>query len=218
MHIEILVEDQSGMRALENLVPKMLPPHCTFKINSYKGIGHLPKGLKAHLDPQKRVLLNRLPALLQGYGNSFSRYPDDYQAAVILICDLDNRDKDQFLAELREVLDACNPKPNAKFCLSVEEGEAWLLGHKDAVRTAYPASKEAVLVNYVYDSICGTWECLADVVHPGGHTALKGKGHEAGKMKSEWATQISNFIDIDENMSPSFQYFVKTLSDLCNPD
>lgn len=215
MHIEILVEDQSGKVALETLVPKIVPSNVTFKVISYKGIGHLPKNLNAQLDPQKRVLLNRLPALLKGYGKSFANFPEGYEAALIVVCDLDDRDKSQFLAELKGVLDTCDPRPEAYFCLSIEEGEAWLLGHKDAVRTAYPDRKDAVIDAYIYDSICGTWECLADAVHKGGRAALKGNGHEAGKAKSEWASKISVLIDIEENMSPSFQFLVRTLSEIC---
>lgn len=219
MHFEILVEDQSGKVALEHLVPKIVPEECTYKISSYKGIGHIPKGLNSTLDPSKRVLLNQLPRLLSGYGKAFEGYPDEYRAAVIVVCDLDNRDLVPFLNELNEILENCNPRPEGCFCISIEEGEAWLLGHKEAVRTAYPRTKAAVLDSYQYDSICGTWEVLADATYPGGAKALLAKGKpEVGRQKSIWAEEISPLVDVAENKSPSFQFFVAALQGLCAAD
>jgi len=43
MHFEILVEDQSGKKALDILVPKIIGDRHTFKIRAYKGIGRIPK-------------------------------------------------------------------------------------------------------------------------------------------------------------------------------
>ncbi|OWY04104.1 DUF4276 family protein [Thioclava sp. IC9] len=217
MHFEFLVEDQSGKVALEGFLPNLLPPEVTYKIHSYKGIGHIPKNLKGKLDPAKRILLNRLPSLLAGYGKAFSKYPDEYDAAVILVCDLDDRNKRDFVAELNAILDACDPRPDTRFCLCVEEGEAWLLGHREAVETAYPLAKSSVLNGYENDSICGTWELLADAVFPGGASALIEKGKpEVGRMKSVWASEIAPLIDVDHNQSPSFQFFVRTLRELLN--
>ena len=43
MHFEILVEDQSGKKALDILVPKIIGDEHTFKVISYKGLGHIPE-------------------------------------------------------------------------------------------------------------------------------------------------------------------------------
>ena len=123
-------------------------------------------------DPAKRILLHNLLRLLKGYGRTFHGYPRGYECALVIVCDLDDRDRTAFLAELQAVLDQCSPKPRTQFCLAIEEGEAWLLGDLDAVRTAYPGARKAVLDDDVNDSICGTWEVLADAVYPGGRTAL----------------------------------------------
>ncbi|MFN4154508.1 MAG: hypothetical protein ACK4HF_07625 [Paracoccaceae bacterium] len=212
MHFEILVEDVSGKVALEHLLPNVLNGRATFSIHPYKGIGHIPKGLKTTLDASTRVLLNQLPRLLAGYGRAFSKYPADYKAAVIVVCDLDSRDLGGFLGELQAVLDSCNPKPEGLFCIAIEEGESWLLGHKEAVLTAYPASNKTLLEAYQYDSICGTWEVLADIVYPGGSAALQSKGkQEVGRVKSIWANEIAPLIDVSENLSPSFCHFVKSI-------
>lgn len=114
------------------------------------------------------------------------------------------------------VLQACSPRPTALFRIAIEEGEAWLLGDRDAVKAACPNVKEAVLNGYVQDSICGTWEILADAVHPGGSVPLKRAGYPtAGRVKCEWARKITPHMDMGRNRSPSFQVFrdgVKSLA------
>lgn len=45
MHFEILVEDQSGKKTLEILVPKIIGHEHSFNIYSYRGIGRIPKNL-----------------------------------------------------------------------------------------------------------------------------------------------------------------------------
>ena len=91
MHFEILIEDKSGKKALDIIVPKILGDRNTFKVHAYKGIGRIPKNLEHRSDASKRILLERLPKLLQGYGSAFKNYPNSYKAAVIIVCDLDDR-------------------------------------------------------------------------------------------------------------------------------
>lgn len=69
----MLVEDASGKIALDHVMKKIVSQNEQehfFKIHSYKGIGRIPKNLKGKTDPQKRILLDRLPKLLKGYGKS----------------------------------------------------------------------------------------------------------------------------------------------------
>ena len=73
------------------------------------------------------------------------------------------------------------------------------------------------LSKYRNDSICGTWETLADAVYPGGGNALAAKGYPViGAEKSKWALAIAPFMDVDTNQSPSFQYFRDKLRALGN--
>ncbi|MCZ0903441.1 hypothetical protein ON021_26460, partial [Microcoleus sp. HI-ES] len=149
MHFEILVEDRSGQTALEILIPKIISTQQhTFKIHYYKGIGHIPKGLKSASEANKRILLDQLPRLIQGIGQTFSQYPPDYPAVLIVTCDLDNRCLSTFRRELLDIVDKCNPPPKTQFCIAIEEGEAWYLGDLAAVKAAYPTAKEAVLNSY----------------------------------------------------------------------
>lgn len=211
MHFEILAEDQSGKIALDILIQKIISNDNTYNIHSYKGIGRLPKGLRPGTDPQKRILLDQLPKLIRGYGKTFKGF-NDYPAVVIVVLDLDDKDLSSFGSELNLMVDGCNPKPDTYFCFAIEEGEAWFLGDIDAIKSAYPNAKNSILRSYVNDSICGTWEKLADAIYPGGSVSLKNEGWvKVGKTKSEWAEKITPYFDINNNNSPSFCFFKNRL-------
>ncbi len=214
MHFEVLVEDQSGKIALQVLLEKIIGPNGhehSFKIHAYNGIGRLPKKRQGITSPQKRILLDRLPTLLRGYGKSLQ----DVSAAVLVVVDLDRKDCLSFKQELVDVLNSCNPKPTTLFRIAIEEGEAWLLGDKDAVKRAYPDAKSQALTLYRQDSICGTWEKLADAIYQGGAHKLKQLGWpHTGQAKCEWAKRIAPYMDVDKNQSKSFQVFRDGLRNL----
>jgi hypothetical protein len=217
VHLEILVEDISGKKALDVLIPHLINTDDTFQIHSYKGIGHIPKNMKDAKNASKRILLENLPKLLKGYGRTFKGYPPATCAAVVMVCDLDDMPKQEFLRELYGILNACHPAPTTRFCIAIEEGEAWFLGDLPAVKSAYPNARNEVLTAYVNDSICGTWETLANAVYPGGESALSAKGWQAvGAEKSRWAENITPRMNIEENNSPSFAYFRHTVRSLVN--
>ena len=207
MHFEILVEDASGKIALESIVGKILGPSGqdhSYRIISYKGAGRIPKNLRGTTDPQKRILLDKLPKLLKGYGKSHQ----DFSAAVVVVLDLDNKDCRAFKQEMLDVLKTCNPQPITLFRIAIEESEAWLLGDRNAIKTAYPRAKEQVLNGYMQDSICGTWEKLADAIYPEGSQKLKQLGWPyTGQAKCEWAKNIAPHLDVESNQSRSFQTF-----------
>lgn len=211
MHFEILVEDLSGKIVLEAVVGRILGANHTSRIISYRGIGRIPENLRGTSDPSKRILLDRLPRLLRGYGKSLKNYP----AAVVVVVDLDNKDCLDFKQEMLETLGACEPRPTTLFRIAIEEIEAWLLGDSDAIRAAYPNAREQVLNGYVQDSVCGTWETLADAIHPGGSQRLKKVGYpHVGRVKCDWATNIARYLNPDHNLSRSFQVFRDGLRNL----
>ena len=215
MNFEVLVEDQSGKEALDILVPKIIGTHHSFKVYAYRGIGHIPKNLTSGVSVQNRLLLNNLPKVLRAYGKTFSSSPANASSAVIVVCDLDDKCLKVFRQELFTVLNACNPGPETRFCIAIEEGEAWLLGDIPAIKTAYPNAKDNVLNGYTNDAICGTWELLADAISQGGVNGLKNKGWQAvGKEKSIWATRIAPNMNVNNNKSPSFRYFRQKLQEL----
>lgn len=205
-HFVILVEDQSGETALNSLVPKIIGSQASFDIYSYKGCGEIPQGLKPKTDAPKRILLDRLPKLLNGLGQRYRNC--GLHTVVVVVCDLDKRDYRQFVEELNGVKQNCKNQLDTYFALAVEEGEAWLLGDLAAITTAYPKAKKDILKRYKNDSICDTWELLADALVTGGAKKLKQDGWSAiGKEKNEWARKIAPHIDVAENKSPSFQRF-----------
>lgn len=72
MHIELLVEELSVEAALQNILPRMLPPEVTFKVHPYSG---------------KQDLLARLPGRLAGYRRWISR-----DLRIVILIDQDNAD------------------------------------------------------------------------------------------------------------------------------
>lgn len=211
MHFEILVEDQSGKVALDILVRKIIGDNHTCDVKSYKGVGRIPVKMNSTVDASKRILLANLPRLLAGYGKSWQGYP----AVVIVVCDLDDKCLKSFRDELINLLNGCNPRPETRFCIAIEESEAWFLGDIPAIKKAYPKAKDTVLNAYVSDSTCGTWERLADAVYRGGSQHLSSLGgHVVGAEKSAWAKNITPHMDLDNNTSPSFNYFLRKLRKL----
>lgn len=205
MHIEVLVEDGSGARLVETLLPKVIGeqgrPH-SWRIHDFKGIGRIPKGLGSKGDPVKTTLLDRLPGILRAHGKTQGI------DAVVVVLDSDTRDCKQFLGELQALLQQCDPAPTTLFRLAIEEVEAWYLGDRQALLAAYPQAKKDVLARYRQDSVCGTWELLADAIHPGGHAAIKNAGWPLpGQIKHAWALNIGPQLDVERNESPSFGKF-----------
>ena len=216
LHFEVLVEDKSGSILLGATLEKILRADAgvhTWRIHHYRGLGRIPGNMQAFSDPTKRMLLNQLPRLLRGYGKSLQE-----RSVVIVVVDLDDRDCNGFKQDMLEVLSRCNPRPQTLFRIAIEESEAWLLGDRDAVKTAYPCADESMLDEYIQDSICGTWEFLADCIHPGGAARLKRIGYpETGRAKCEWAARIAPHMEVDRNRSKSFQVFRDSVRLLAGP-
>ena len=202
MHIEMLVEDASGAKLLEAVLPKLLGEQGgshSWRVHRYKGIGRIPTNLYSGGDPAKRILLDQLPRILRGYGKTPGI------DAVVVVLDSDRRTCVDFLSELKALLAGCNPAPKTMFRLAIEEVEAWYLGDQKALQAAYPRAKADVLNRYVQDSVCDTWELLADAVHAGGSAAIKKAGWPlSGQIKCEWAEKIAPLLEPDRNTSPSF--------------
>lgn len=212
MHFEFLIEDQSGKKFLEIIIPKIIDSQHTYAIHSYKGIGRIPQKLSNNCNSKNKQLLNVLPKLLKGFGKTFNGYPSEYKAAVIVICDLDKKCLKEFREQLLTVLNSCTYSPETRFCIAIEENESWYLGDISAIKKAFPKAKVSLLNNYIQDSICDAWELLADVIN---RSDLKQKDWNiVGKEKFEWAEKITPYMNIDQNKSPSFKYFCSKLQEL----
>ena len=91
MHFEVLVEDRSGSIVVDNVLRAVLGgngDNHSWRTHSYKGLGRLPRGLHGQSDPSSRILLQQLPRIMRGYGNSLSRD----SSAMVVVVDLDDRD------------------------------------------------------------------------------------------------------------------------------
>lgn len=210
MHFQFLVEDYSGAVFIDKIMQKLSKEaEFTFDIKSFKGIGGF-KGSGSVKDIKTNKLLTDLPQYLRAFDRSLK----DIEACIIIVLDNDTRDSRMFEKELKEQAQRAKISIDHVFCIAVEEMEAWLLGDKQALFSAYPLAKESRYKEYVQDSICGTWELLADVVFKGGLKKFKKECptyREVGKYKAEWAEQIGNYLDLNTNESPSFRYFITVL-------
>ena len=155
-------------------------------------------------------LLNDLATYLSGSNRSLQRIP----AAIIVVLVNDDRNVELFREVLEKVARQNMILVDHVFCVAVEEVEAWLLGDQNALMAAYPSAKTQVLRGYIQDSICGTWEVLADAIYPGGITKIKKDRlsyMEIGKLKTEWAKNIGIHMSLQNNVSPSFNYFIQEI-------
>ena len=212
MHFQFLIEDQSSAALIKILMQKISVgnSNVTFSCKAFKGLGGLTKKNTVK-ETKTGKLLNDLAIYLRGFNKSLQGFP----SAIFVVLDNDDRNTAEFREELNYVACQNNITVDHVFCIAVEEIEAWLLGDENAILEAYPAAKLAKLHTYVQDSICGTWEFLAEVVYPGGMVKLQrdcSSYMEIGRYKYEWAKNISVYMDIDHNNSPSFMYFISEIN------
>ena len=208
MHFQFLTEDRSGECFIEQFMKKILQNHSdvTYNCHCFHGIGGFNPKLNAK-EAKTGKLLNDLAIYLRGFDKSLQ----GIHAVILVIDDNDDKDTDVFFEELENVANDSLVLMDRVFCIAVEELEAWLLGDEHAVLQAYPAAKIPVLRAYQQDSICGTWETLANAVYKGGYAKMlkDNPSYQArGKIKCEWAESIGACLDIHNNKSPSFQRFV----------
>lgn len=211
MHFQFLIEDNSGGVFLQTLMEKVQKeyPNFTFSIKPFRGSGGFRKSGTVN-EIRTGKLLNDLAIYLKGFEKSLQ----GIDAAIFVVLDNDDRITEQFSAQLERVAEENGIAMDHVFCIAVEEMEAWLLGDPAAIRSAYPSAKHQVVQAYEQDSICGTWETLADAVYPGGVKKLKKDSSsyfEIGAMKAEWARNIASHMNWRENLSPSFHFFMKEL-------
>lgn len=220
MYFEILVEDASGKVMLEQIIPKILGPKrmpnpyriVNIQELKYRMMTQMPHHLAKTL-PWDTILFQTLSAQLRAYGRALSKKT----VAVIIVVDLDRRNQKRFQEQLDALFAQTKPQLDGGVRLAVEEGEAWILGDLNAVRRAYPFAHEYILKGYQQDSVCGTWEWLADAVYHGGSEALTKIGYPLiGREKCRWAENIAQYIDVEKNRSPSFQAFRKLLLHLAD--
>lgn len=203
MHFEILVEEPSAEKTLDNLLPKIITGEHTYKIITFQG---------------KNDLLLKLPAILRGYSKWINQ---DYR--IIVLIDRDSSDCHELKNRLEKfAIDAglttkSSVQINAPFNvlnrIAIEELEAWFFGDTQAMLQAYPRLPSKFSRNRNLrdpDNIQGgTWEALEKLLQRAGY-------YKTGLRKIETADKISQYMSPLHNRSRSFQIFWEGVSTCIN--
>ena len=175
-------------------------------IHPHRGKGYIPANLFEKPEYSRSGLLNLLPAKLRAY----SHLDRDEALIVCVVLDSDDDDKDCLYQKIEALIRHCAPENFFVIGISVEEMEAWLLGDPLAIRQAFPEADTSLLKTYSQDSVCGTWELLAQIIEG------REKGRElahigypaVGIFKAKWAESIAPWLDPERNQSPSLKNFL----------
>lgn len=188
-HIEFLVEEQSMEKALEHLLPKILPDGITFKIHPHQG---------------KRDLLKKLPGKLRGY----VRWIRD-ETRICVLVDRDSDDCHELKARLNKF--ALEARIEVLNRIAIEELEAWFFGDVPALVKAYRGVSPTLDGKAKFrdpDAIRGgTWEALERVLQRAGY-------FKAGLAKIKAADDIARHMDPSRNRLHSFKVFISGLESL----
>lgn len=194
VHLEVLVEEPSAKAALQELLPKLLPPETSFAVHAHQG---------------KPALLRKLPGRLAGY--AAMDWPD---LRILVLVDQDEEDCIELKAKLERMADENGLVTKSRAAgetfqvvnrIAVEELEAWFLGDAEALRRAYPQVPAQFGSRAPYrdpDAIRGgTAEALGRLLHRAGHfgTALLPKISVAGA--------VAPHLNPSRNRSRSFRCF-----------
>jgi len=201
MHLEFLVEDESGAEAIKRLVPKIVGASASWDIHSFQG---------------KQDLLNALPSRLDGYAKWL---PIGY--IIVVVMDRDENDCKKLKAALEKAAlskglkTKTSVRKGADFQvlnrIVIEELEAWFFGDVEALVTAYPRIPNSLANKRGFrdpDAIAGgTWEALERVMKKAGY-------YQTGMPKIEVARKVSEHMQPDRNKSRCFCLFRDSLREI----
>jgi Domain of unknown function (DUF4276) len=184
--LEVLVEEPSMERALRLLLPKIVP--CVrFEIRDFRG---------------KTTLLRELPNRLCGY----RAWIATTSIRLVVVVDRDGDDCIELKDRLRQIAEQAGLRTGIEVLnrIAIEELEAWYFGDILALCRAYPKVPASLGQKAGYrdpDAITGgTWEALERVLQNHGY-------HVTGLRKLHAANDIAPHMDVESNLSKSFQVF-----------
>ncbi len=187
---------------LNELLPRMLPTSCDFKVYPFQG---------------KNDLLRKLPGRLSGYAQWL---PEDWR--IIVVVDRDDDDCTDLKRRLEQIAKSSGLRTRSRSRagtqpwhianrIAVEELEAWYFGDWDAVRHAYPHVSATIPRKSGFrdpDAVSGgTWETFERVLNKAGY-------FRGGLRKIEVARRIGSLIDPSRNYSHSFQTFCEVIAEV----
>ncbi len=217
MYFQFLIEDESTEVLIHHVMEKLKENYREKEIyydsKSFHGLGHLKRtgGLQ---ERKTGNLLNDLRMYLRAFDRKLSGMKN---TSIVVVLDNDMNETKIFREKLEKLAIENMIFTDHVFCIAVKEMEAWLLGDMNAIEAAYPKVRKNAIKNYTQDEIGDTWEVLANAVYKSGLSGLRKKAGNAyteiGKAKKEWADRIGIFMDLENNRSPSFQYFITSLKD-----
>lgn len=206
MLIEILAEDKSGSVVVRREVQKICSKagiYTAINVRPHRGCGSFPKDLDAKPAKFANSLLDLLPAECRAYNSVYG----GKDLILIVVMDSDDKDPQSLRSGIYEVARKYAPDVRSVVGLCTEEIEAWMLGDRKALLKAYPEADVSVLDSYEQDSVCGTWEVLCRAISED-YDELIDIGYPAiGHYKAQWATEISRYLEPENNVSPSFTTF-----------
>ncbi len=169
-----------------------------FKGHELRVYPHQGKGrLSIKGEPNKRGLLDQLPAKLRAFGRSL----DPNKERVLVLIDADSDDIEAVATTLESIKNQMDPRPMVLFRFAVEELEAFYLADQKALGRAFPKHDRKLARNYVPDSIVGTWELFGKVIGDGGGN------------KVDWARAMGQVLTTrpEQSRSPSFRELCRGL-------
>ncbi len=194
MYIEFLVEEYSMEITLSIIVPKIIDSSHTFKIHNFQN---------------KDRLLKKLPERMQAYAKFVTK---DWR--IVILVDRDDDDCEELKKKLCTATSVVTQKQGniVLHRIAVEELESWFLGDVPAIRVKYekiPASLSTKAQFRNPDAIKGgTWEKL--------DRTLKQYGYQTGLQKIDFAQKVAPHMDVENNLSRSFQVFRDGLRAIIN--
>ena len=184
--IEILTEEPSMEHFLKGILPKVLPDNYKVDVNCF---------IRTHRG--KSDLKKSIPKKMRAYPKF------GYPVKVLIIHDQDSNDCKSLKNELIELCGITTIPVVVR--IACRELENWYLGQMSAIERVYPETKASSLVRKAkYRN--------PDLVHGADELNKMTKNYS----KTQTAKEISQFIDINNNNSPSFNHTINTIKQLCN--
>lgn len=185
----ILTEEPSIKNVFDIVLPKILPKNVDFRILVHQGKNDLEKALTDKIA-------------------SLSRISD---AKILITIDQDADDCKLLKHKLAGLIDK-NCTCEYKIRIVCKELESWLLGDLLAIEKAFPRFKSTLIAEKAkmrnVDIIKGKPSDYLLRIIPGFKDRKK-------IPKLEFSKKIAPFLDINNNISPSFNHTINAIKQLC---